>query len=233
MRIIDAILNPWRRFREQHAIHREAMGETRTRRRADGARRTARRRQATLARLWAATNGPFVVADLETTGLSAERAEILEVAAVRVDARGKIVARFQALVRTRGPVPAAITRLTGLTTHDTRTRGRPLAEVLPAFLAFAGPLPILCHNAAFDRRFLARAADRLGLALVNPVFCTLTMARALWPTLPSHRLAALARHVGAPAPTHRGLDDVLTTLAVLRAARAVALASTLEEARAA
>ena len=55
----------------------------------------------------------FAVVDLETTGLSVERASILEIGAVRVS-RLERVARFATLVRPPRPVPSRIADLTGI-----------------------------------------------------------------------------------------------------------------------
>ncbi|MCH3695006.1 hypothetical protein LZB65_08070, partial [Campylobacter lari] len=52
-----------------------------------------------------ALRGPFVVADLETTGLSTASCEILEFAAVRVGAGGAAEQEYAQVVRTRASVP--------------------------------------------------------------------------------------------------------------------------------
>ena len=173
---------------------------------------------------WAATNAPFVVADLETTGFSAGTDEILEFAAVRVSSSGEIEAESSVLVQAKRPVPPAITVLTGITQRDIDHEGRPLAEAMKAFLAFVGARPVFFHNAPFDMRFIKAAASTTGLKFANPVHDTLPMARAAWPGLGSYKLSLLAEHVGAPSPTHRALFDVKTTLAVLLSAQGQELA---------
>lgn len=64
---------------------------------------------------WAATHQPFVVADLETTGLNPETDEVIEFAAILVTPKGHITGEFSTLVRPSRLVPAATTRLTGIT----------------------------------------------------------------------------------------------------------------------
>jgi DNA polymerase III subunit epsilon len=181
----------------------------------------AAKRARLLAATFAATRGAFVVADLETTGLSPAACEILEIAAIRVDATGAQLGEFSTLVRVRYGVPYRVTDLTGITTAQAMREGIALPQAMREFMAFSQGCPLFFHNASFDTRFLAHAALELQLPFLNPTHCTLAMARALWPMLPSHKLVHLARHVGAPAPTHRGLADVRATLSVLLAARAL------------
>ncbi|MGE8660161.1 MAG: PolC-type DNA polymerase III [Achromobacter sp.] len=167
-----------------------------------------------------ALRGPFVVADLETTGLSTASCEILEFAAVRVAPGGVAQQEYAQVVRTRAAVPPFITRLTGISQAEVDRQGVPVAQAFSAFLDFVEDLPVFFHNASFDRRFLGAAALQTGLPFANATHCTLALARRAWPELPSHKLDVLARHVGACEPTHRALADVRTTVAVALAAGA-------------
>jgi DNA polymerase-3 subunit epsilon len=183
-------------------------------------------RQAYLAELstvldaaWAATRQPFVVADLETTGLNAETDEVLEFAAVRVAPDGTVVGEFSTLVRV-ARVPAEIARLTGITQELVDSEGRPLTAAMTAFAEFVGSQPLFFHNALFDQGFLKKAGAQAKVKLANAVHDTLPLARQAWPSLGTYKLAALAEHVGAAVPTHRGLVDARAALAVLLAARA-------------
>jgi DNA polymerase-3 subunit epsilon len=112
-----------------------------------------------------------------------------------------------------------ITELTGITQAKVDRLGIPLREAMTDFLKLAGERPVLFHNAPFDTRFLRAAARKLELPFENATHCTLQMARAMWPERKSHKLAGLAKMIGAEAPTHRGLDDVKATLQVFLAAR--------------
>jgi DNA polymerase-3 subunit epsilon len=168
---------------------------------------------------WAATHQPFIVADLETTGLNSETDEVLEFAAVQVTPDGGIAGEFSTLVRVARRVPAEITRITGITQDAIDLQGRPLADAMKAFAAFVGSHPVFFHNAPFDQGFIKKAASQANVKFVNPVHDTLPMARQAWPSLVTYKLATLAQHVGASVPTHRALADAKATLAVLLAAR--------------
>ncbi len=170
---------------------------------------------------WAAAAGECVVADIETTGLSAESNELLEVGAIKV-ANGKLIAEWSMLVRIEHTVPSQITELTGITQADVEREGQPLAHVMTNFLDFVGNKPVFFHNTPFDERFLRKAAERCSLSFENRLFDTLILAQEAWPALRSYCLAALADHIGSTVPNHRALADAHTTLAVMRAARSAA-----------
>ena len=159
------------------------------------------------------------MADLETTGLNAGVDEVLELAAVRVAADGTIVGEFAMLVRPSVRVPTFIAGLTGITQDAVDREGRSLAEAMKAFTAFVGAHPVFFHNAPFDQGFIKAATDRIGVKFSNPVHDTLPLARQAWPSLDTHKLSALAEHVGAQGGAHRALADSKTALAVLLAAR--------------
>lgn len=167
----------------------------------------------------AAAAQPFMVADLETTGLRAGEHNILEFAALQVAPDGKVQDTFSALVRVAGSLPPEIVLLTGITDEDIAREGLPLADALGAFLAFVGDRPVFFHNAPFDQGFLREATAKAKKQFSNPVHDTLPLARRAWPELDSFRLGVLADHLGVSAPNHRALSDAHAALAVLLAAR--------------
>jgi len=158
----------------------------------------------------------FVIVDLETTGGSPLTCAITEVGAVKVRG-GELLGEFQALVNPGEPIPTFISMLTGITDAMVET-APPLEEVLPSFLEFAGDAVLVAHNAGFDTRFLAAAAERLSYGkLDNPVVCTVRLARRLVrDEVPNLRLATLAKAMRSPTePNHRALADARATTDVL------------------
>jgi DNA polymerase III epsilon subunit family exonuclease len=158
----------------------------------------------------------FVVFDLETTGLSAERNRICEVGAVRV--RGlELVDSFQSLVNPGVALPEPVARLTGLREQELR-RAPSVARVVERFLAFAGDELLVAHNARFDQRFLDRQLVVLhGRRLSEAPLCTAALARRLLEgRLRRVGLASLAHFFGVPTrPCHRALPDAEATAQVL------------------
>jgi DNA polymerase III epsilon subunit family exonuclease len=162
----------------------------------------------------------FVVVDLETTGVSAERDAIVEIGAVRVS-RLRAVDTFQTLLRPPGAssLPKAITALTGIDAallEDAPPAPRALAA-FRRWLAGAPRAPFVAHNAAFDARFAQRALNAHGLPPLRvPVLCTRKLARRLLPRLGRYDLDHLCAHFGiANAARHRALGDAEATARAL------------------
>ena len=158
----------------------------------------------------------FVVFDLETTGLSAERNRICEVGAVRVR-RLELVDSFQSLVNPGVPLPEPVARLTGLRAHDLR-HAPCVSNVVSRFLRFAGDELLVAHNARFDQRFLERQLVLAhGRRLSEPPLCTAALARRLLGgRIRRVGLGSLAHFFGVSTrPCHRALPDAEATAEVL------------------
>ena len=164
----------------------------------------------------AATTRELVVLDFETTGLQPARDRTIEVAAtLMVDHRP--VDTFCRLMHPGFSLPSFITSLTGITDQMLRGQPRP-EEVMPSLQKFVRGLPIVAHNASFDRAFLQAELARAGLRAESEFLCTMRLARRLAPGLPSYRLDALVDALQVRAPSarqfHRSLADVNHTVAI-------------------
>lgn len=156
----------------------------------------------------------FVVVDLETTGLSASRARILEIGAVRVRS-GRLRDRFESLVRPVGGVPARIAALTGIDSEMVARAPRS-SDILRRFRCWFARYPdavFVAHNAPFDAGFLRRELALHGLPPIGaPVVCTRKLARRALPGLRRHDLDRVTRHYGIRnGARHRALGDALAT----------------------
>lgn len=152
----------------------------------------------------------YVVFDFETTGISTARDEIIEISAVKV-AGHQPVAQFSKLVNPQRPIPAAASRVNGIT--DRMVADQPVLEaVLPEFLEFIGNETLIGHNIrTFDMPFLYRAAEeRLSVPVKNDYIDTLPMARSCLPQLSRHRLVDLAEYFQVSTKgAHRALNDCI------------------------
>jgi DNA polymerase III epsilon subunit family exonuclease len=106
----------------------------------------------------------LVLFDLETTGLSPLRDEIIQIAAVRmtnweVDEEDA----FFSYVNPGRPIPPWISYYTGITDADVQQAPR-AGEVLRDFSRYVGGTTLVAHNGhRFDMKFLAASCEKLGL----------------------------------------------------------------------
>ena len=154
----------------------------------------------------------YVVIDVETTGLDSAADDMIELAAMRVIAH-QPAERITLLVKPERPLPEEIVSLTGITQQMLDADGLTLREALARFCDFIGGSPLVSHNIAFDRAFLASACEKLSLPpLRNVCRDTLSLSRRLVEGVPNYKLATLAAHFGmTSSEPHRALSDCMTT----------------------
>jgi DNA polymerase III subunit epsilon len=159
----------------------------------------------------------YAVIDFETTGLSPEHsARPTEIAVVLINGDG-IIDRYQSLMNPGVPIPYEIQALTGIT--NAMVRAAPKVEtVMGEALDFVGDLPMLAHNAAFDRKFWDAELRRIQRWRQREFACSLLLARRLFPDAPNHKLATLVRTLRLPATGryHRALADAEATAYLLQ-----------------
>lgn len=104
----------------------------------------------------------FVIIDIETTGLAAEKDEILELGAIRVR-NGKCVDEYQQLILVHNEIPETITALTGIENASVKANGIPIQDALAAFYDFIGSSMVLGYCIDFDKKFLETESQRNGM----------------------------------------------------------------------
>jgi len=143
----------------------------------------------------------YVVFDVETTGLSANYHEIIEIGAVKFQ-NGQVVDRYQTFVRPQRPISPAITRLTGITNEMVQDAPT-LQEALKGFLDFCDGAVLAAHNARFDMGFMNAACQQFAWPpLSQPIIDTLELARILYPRMKNHRLNTLCEAFQIPLSHH-------------------------------
>jgi DNA polymerase-3 subunit epsilon len=154
----------------------------------------------------------FCVIDLETTGGSAASCGITEIGAVKLRG-GECLGTFQTLVNPGCAIPPQITVLTGITQSMVLPAPR-IEAVLPSLLEFIGDAVIVGHNVRFDMSFVQAALERDERPrLRNQSLDTVALARRLVrDEVPNCKLGTLAERLRLDhRPSHRALDDALTT----------------------
>ena len=153
--------------------------------------------------------------DVETTGLEVEEGHrVCEVAAVRGTIAGP-VEEFSALVNPGRPIDPQAAQVSGIS--DSAVADAPLfTDVAAEAHAFLSGAVLVAHNARFDAGFLEPEFARAGLALPTaPIVDTTIIAGAVL-GLQRRSLGAVAGMLRLPdKPTHRALNDALTTRGVL------------------
>lgn len=158
----------------------------------------------------------FAVLDVETTGGSAAGSDrIIEVAVVLVHGERRQLV-FESLVNPGRPIPAVVTRVTGITND--------MVRAAPAFEEIAEPLldvlagrVFVAHNARFDWRFVETELKRArALRLEGARLCTVRLARRLIQAVESCNLDALTLRFDLSNPArHRAAGDALATAELL------------------
>jgi len=158
----------------------------------------------------------YTVFDTETTGLNpAQGDEILQIGATRI-VNGKLLRQesFEQLVDPCRDIPPAGIPIHGITPEMVRGKP-PIAQVLPAFHAFASDTVLVAHNAAFDLRFLQLKEAATGLRFDQPVLDTLLLSAVVHPNQESHQLETIAERFGLTVVgRHTALGDAMVTAEV-------------------
>lgn len=168
-----------------------------------------------------ATIDGFVVFDVEATSNDPTTAQLLQIAAVRLDAELRETGRFpERFVWSPAPIPAEIAELTGIVDADIAGADPP-GVVLPEFLAFAEGAALVAHSGAgFDGPLLARVTTEAGIALHLPVIDSLDAANVMFPQWPSRNMATLRERFAITTEgAHRAGADVDALVRVLRLLR--------------
>ena len=167
----------------------------------------------------------LVLFDTETTGLQFSRDEIIEFAAVVVEQQNgqPVVTReYDELISlTPGNVvPPKIQELTGISTQDILDRGIPKEQVCRDIgEMFAGNTLLLAYNAHFDLSFLyyllLRSGDPMILKGKDKLdLLTVYKDRRSYPHKLCNAIEAYGL-TGTVVNSHRAVDDVLATVAVM------------------
>lgn len=155
----------------------------------------------------------YVVFDLETTGFSPVKDDIIEIGAVKIQ-KGEVTDHYSVFVKPRRPIPYRITELTSIDDRMVENAAG-IEEILPEFLQFCEGCSLVAHNADFDVSFIEEKANKLGYITDFTVLDTVQMARLLLTDLNRFKLNTICKHLGIRQEHHhRAVDDARVTAEV-------------------
>ncbi len=161
-------------------------------------------------------SSPIAVIDFETTGISPSMGDRATEVAIVITEGGRVVDRFQSLMNAGVHIPSFITQLTGIT--NDMVAHAPAAEVVMRDAArFVGSVPMVAHNASFDRRYWQAELALAGEPAPHAFACTVLLSRRLDPQAPSHQLGSLVDFFRLPrtGQAHRAMADANMAAALL------------------
>lgn len=155
----------------------------------------------------------FAIIDIETTGGSAERDRITEIAILIHDGN-RIVDEFTSLVNPETFIPPFITRLTGITNEMVEKAPR-FYEIARRIVEITDNVVFVAHNVQFDYRFVQAEFKRLGFDYSRQTMCTVKLARKHLPGHSSYSLGVLCQNLGININgRHRAAGDAWATTKV-------------------
>lgn len=162
--------------------------------------------------------GSVVVFDVESTGVDPTQDEIVQIAGIKINAAGEVLAEFKRLLKPQKRVGLSV-RVHRLTDAYLAAQGEEPKVVLQAFCAFAAGSVIVGHNVTYDLGILGSQLARLGLPPLSygTYFDTLDIFRRFCPNLPNHKLEYLGQYCQVQhASSHDAMDDILATAEILQ-----------------
>jgi len=155
-----------------------------------------------------------VVFDIETTGLEANRCEIIEIGAVKISG-GRITETFETLIKPTTSIPDEIVELTGIT-DDMVVNAPNIKQVMPDFYKFCYGTTIIAYNIDFDYKFISIQGKKCGYIFDMKQIDALYLARAFIPGLKNFKLGTVCKKLGVSLENaHRAVHDATATAEVV------------------
>lgn len=162
--------------------------------------------------------GGIVAVDLETTGLSPLVDKIIEIAAVKITAKGE-VSTFHQLINPLIEVPDFTIQFHGLTNDDLKSSPT-IKKPVKTFWDFVERLPMIAHNSTFDLGYLIKSSHDFQIEFPPlDIFDSCRYARAIYKkredSPANFKLSTLSEFVGFKLQHHVAIEDTYACLKVL------------------
>ncbi|MEG0005737.1 MAG: 3'-5' exonuclease [Clostridium sp.] len=159
----------------------------------------------------------IIVFDVESTGVDVTEDEIIQIAAIKINRRGKVVERFERFLHTTRDLSDS-SLVHGFTNEFIDNKGEDPKTVLEDFINFSGGSVIVGHNVQYDINILTSYCKRLGATSpkFKSFYDTLDIYRRFHPNLINHKLETLSNLFKVEnIPDHNAMNDILATSELL------------------
>lgn len=150
----------------------------------------------------------YVILDIETTGLSVDNDNIIEVGAIEVK-NSKITREYGELIVYSGTVPEMIKNMTGINEDMLKENGKDICDVLNGLFEFISGKTVFIYNSSFDIEFLRKEAERNDIAFPDINTKDLLFeARNRISGVDDYKLETVAKYLGiGGVQMHRAVED--------------------------
>ena len=158
----------------------------------------------------------IVVLDVESTGLSTTKDDIIQIAAIRYGKRG-VVDELNLLLKPTQSVGDSY-YVHGFSDEQLEREGMAPEEALGQLATFVQDAVIVGHNVNYDLQIIKSMMSRYALPPIEDenVYDTLDLAYKVYPKLSNHKLGTLSQLIRTETtPTHNAMQDILATSEVL------------------
>ncbi len=153
----------------------------------------------------------YAIIDIETTGQSAQKGKITEIA-IFVHDGYEVIDSFSSLINPECYIPGFITDLTGIS-NEMVVKAPKFYEVARRIVEMTENTVFVAHNVSFDYRFIQEEFKRLGYDYQRKTMCTVRMGRKFLPGHQSYSLGKLCGELGIRIEgRHRAAGDALATV---------------------
>lgn len=148
---------------------------------------------------------PYVVLDLETTGLNPIEDRIIEIGAIKI---GENIEEYHALVKQERTIPEKNQELTGIREEEVQG-GKDEKIAINEFMEWIGENIIVGYNVRFDIKFLNEALKRHGKGkLTNETYDVMQYVKKERMFLKNYHLETVLQAYGMESEVpHRALED--------------------------
>ena len=157
----------------------------------------------------------LAIVDVETTGMSAARNRIIEIAIIRIEGN-KIADTFTSCINPQISIPSFITHITGIPNSDVEDAPH-FGKVKHKIKKLLTGATFVAHNVWFDYSFMRSEFERVEIPFESKRCCTVRLSRRLYPQYKSHSLENIIQRFGFTFERrHRAYDDALVLWQLLK-----------------